>query len=103
MLGRANIAITLDTYVHVLPTMQDNATRALEDALRRCVAAYKSREAQHRDKRASREAVAPQVNAWREVVGAPPTEHRPPTAPRSQRSDWDRSYRLQGPPTRRRG
>ena len=34
MLGHANVAITLDTYAHVLPTMQDNATRALEDALR---------------------------------------------------------------------
>jgi integrase len=34
MLGHANIAITLDTYSHVLPTMQENATRALEDALR---------------------------------------------------------------------
>jgi hypothetical protein len=34
MLGHANVAITLDTYAHVLPTMQDSATRALEDALR---------------------------------------------------------------------
>ena len=34
MLGHATIAITLDTYSHVLPTMQDSATRALEDALR---------------------------------------------------------------------
>jgi integrase len=34
MLGHVNVAITLDTYAHVLPTMQDNATRALEDALR---------------------------------------------------------------------
>jgi hypothetical protein len=28
------IAITLDTYSHVLTTMQDSAARALEDALR---------------------------------------------------------------------
>jgi integrase len=34
MLGHATIAITLDTYSHVLPTMQDGAARALEDMLR---------------------------------------------------------------------
>ena len=34
MLGYANIAITLDTYSHVLPTMQENALRALEDTLK---------------------------------------------------------------------
>ncbi len=34
MLGHATIAITLDTYSHVLPDMQDSATRALEDVLR---------------------------------------------------------------------
>jgi integrase len=34
MLGHASIAITLDTYSHVLPDMQDSAVRALEDALR---------------------------------------------------------------------
>lgn len=34
MLGHATIAITLDTYSHVLPNMQDSAARALEDALR---------------------------------------------------------------------
>ena len=34
VLGHATIAITLDTYSHVLPNMQDSATRALEDALR---------------------------------------------------------------------
>jgi hypothetical protein len=34
MLGHATIAITLDTYSHVLPDMQDHVTRALEDALR---------------------------------------------------------------------
>ena len=28
------IAITLDTYSHVLPTMQESAIRALEDALK---------------------------------------------------------------------
>ena len=33
MLGHASVAITLDTYSHVLPTMQENAIRALEDAL----------------------------------------------------------------------
>ncbi len=34
MLGHATIAITLDTYSHVLPNMQESAARALEDALR---------------------------------------------------------------------
>ena len=34
MLGHATIAVTLDTYSHVLPTMQDGAARALEDMLR---------------------------------------------------------------------
>ncbi len=34
MLGHASIAITLDTYSHVLPNMQDSAVKALEDALR---------------------------------------------------------------------
>ncbi len=34
MLGHASIAITLDTYSHVLPTMQESAVRALEDALK---------------------------------------------------------------------
>jgi integrase len=34
MLGHATIAITLDTYSHLLPNMQENATRALEDVLR---------------------------------------------------------------------
>lgn len=34
MLGHATIAITLDTYSHVLPDMQEKAARALEDALR---------------------------------------------------------------------
>ena len=33
MLGHATIAITLDTYSHVLPNMQDSAARALEEAL----------------------------------------------------------------------
>jgi hypothetical protein len=33
MLRHANIAITLDTYSHVLPTMQDSAAKAIEDAL----------------------------------------------------------------------
>jgi hypothetical protein len=30
----APVAITLDTYSHVLPNMQEGAARALEDALR---------------------------------------------------------------------
>ena len=34
MLGHANIAITLDTYSHVLPDMQEKAARTLEEALR---------------------------------------------------------------------
>ncbi len=29
----ASIAITLNTYSHILPNMQDHVTRALEDAL----------------------------------------------------------------------
>ncbi len=34
MLGHSSISITLDTYSHVLPTMQESAIRALEDALK---------------------------------------------------------------------
>jgi integrase len=34
MLGHANIAITLDTYSHVLPDMKQKAAKALEGALR---------------------------------------------------------------------
>ena len=33
MLGHASIAITLDTYSHVLPNMRDQAAAAMEDAL----------------------------------------------------------------------
>jgi integrase len=33
MLGHATIAITLDTYSHVLPTMQSEAAKAMEKAL----------------------------------------------------------------------
>jgi integrase len=33
MLGHASKAITLDTYSHVLPNMQDSAAKAMEDAL----------------------------------------------------------------------
>jgi integrase len=33
LLGHATIAITLDTYSHVLPGMGDHASRAMEDAL----------------------------------------------------------------------
>jgi integrase len=32
MLGHANIAITLDTYSHVLPNMQHSAVAAMEEA-----------------------------------------------------------------------
>ena len=34
MLGHSSITITLDTYSHVLPTMQESAVRALEEALK---------------------------------------------------------------------
>ena len=33
MLGHATIAITLETYSHVLPTMQSEAAQAIEEAL----------------------------------------------------------------------
>jgi integrase len=33
MLGHSCIGITLDTYSHVLPNMQQSAVRALEEAL----------------------------------------------------------------------
>jgi integrase len=33
MLGHATIAITLDTYSHVVPDMQDGAAKAMEEAL----------------------------------------------------------------------
>jgi integrase len=33
LLGHATIAITLDTYSHVLPTMQESAAKAMEEAL----------------------------------------------------------------------
>ncbi|MDQ3832504.1 MAG: tyrosine-type recombinase/integrase, partial [Actinomycetota bacterium] len=33
MLGHATVAITLDTYSHVLPNMQDHAATAMEDVL----------------------------------------------------------------------
>jgi integrase len=33
MLGHATIAITLDAYSHVLPTMQKSAAKAMKDAL----------------------------------------------------------------------
>ncbi len=33
MLGHATIAITLDTYSHVLPNMRDQAAKAMEEAL----------------------------------------------------------------------
>lgn len=34
MLGHSSISVTLDTYSHVLPSMRDNAVRALEEALK---------------------------------------------------------------------
>jgi hypothetical protein len=33
LLGHANIAITLDTYSHVIPGMGDRTARAMEDIL----------------------------------------------------------------------
>jgi integrase len=33
MLGHATIAITLDTYSHVLPTMQESSAKAIEETL----------------------------------------------------------------------
>jgi integrase len=33
MLGQSSIAITLDTYSHVLPNMQNEAATAMQDAL----------------------------------------------------------------------
>jgi len=33
MLGHSSIAITLDTYSHVIPGLGDGAARAMEDAL----------------------------------------------------------------------
>lgn len=33
LLGHSNIAITLDTYSHVIPGMGDHTARAMEDAL----------------------------------------------------------------------
>jgi integrase len=34
LLGHATIAITLDTYSHVLPSMEDHTVKGMEDALR---------------------------------------------------------------------
>jgi integrase len=33
MLGHANISMTMDTYSHVLPDMQEKAVSAMDDAL----------------------------------------------------------------------
>ena len=33
MLGHASVSITLNTYSHVLPEMQESAARAMEDTL----------------------------------------------------------------------
>ena len=33
VLGHATVSITLDTYSHLLPNMQDHAAQALDDAL----------------------------------------------------------------------
>ena len=34
MLGHASVGITLDTYSHLLPNMQQDAAKAMEDVLR---------------------------------------------------------------------
>ena len=34
MLGHSSISVTLDIYSHLLPEMQEKATKALEKALR---------------------------------------------------------------------
>jgi hypothetical protein len=34
MLGHASVRITLDTYSHLMPDMQETAAKALEEALR---------------------------------------------------------------------
>jgi integrase len=34
MLGHASVGITLDTYFHLLPNMQQDAAKAMEDVLR---------------------------------------------------------------------
>ena len=34
MLGHSSISVTMDTYSHVLPTMRENAVRALEEVLK---------------------------------------------------------------------
>ncbi len=36
LLGHANIAITLDTYSHLIPGMGDATARAMEDASKKC-------------------------------------------------------------------
>jgi integrase len=33
LLGHSSIAVTLDTYTHVIPGLGDSAARAMEDAL----------------------------------------------------------------------
>jgi hypothetical protein len=40
MLGHATIAITLDTYSHVLPTMQESAAKAMEERFRSLLLPY---------------------------------------------------------------
>jgi len=32
-LGHSSVSFTMDTYQHVMPSMQETATRAIEDAL----------------------------------------------------------------------
>ena len=66
MLGHASIAITLDTYSHVLPNMQQSAVRALEEA---------------------------SSNAWRRVAarllhGGPGAHPRPPYTPCFCAAKW---------------
>jgi integrase len=38
-LGHSSVSFTMDTYQHLMPTMQDAATRAIEDAIGGTVAA----------------------------------------------------------------
>jgi integrase len=37
-LGHSSVAFTMDTYQHVMPSMQETATRAIQDALGRVIA-----------------------------------------------------------------
>ena len=59
LFGHANIAITLDTYSHVLPGMGDQAARALENALDQPVTV---RRHLHRQRRCRH----PRLRRWRQ-------------------------------------